>query len=225
VLTDETVALKLALVAFAATVTDAGTVTLVLLLDRLTLTPPLGAAAFTVTVQASVPDPVIEELVQVSALSTGVAAAVVVPVSATSRGDPVALLAMESEALNVPAAAGLSSTEIVQLAPAASELPQVVVGEMNDAMLVPVKLLVPSVTVDVPVFFTVTTCGAVATPKALEGKLRLAGDTVTVATPVQLPLKATTEVVPVTLLLLAIVSPPVTVPVAVGLNCTVRASD
>jgi hypothetical protein len=58
VVTDETVAEKLALLAPAATVTDEGTVTAELLLDRLTANPPLAAAVFRVTVQVSVPEPV-----------------------------------------------------------------------------------------------------------------------------------------------------------------------
>ena len=45
------VALKVAVVAPAATVTDAGTVSKVLLLARVTLDPPVGAAVFKVTVQ------------------------------------------------------------------------------------------------------------------------------------------------------------------------------
>ena len=53
----------------AGTVTKAGTVTEALLLERFTVSPPLGAAPFSVTVQASVPDPAIDELAQVSALS------------------------------------------------------------------------------------------------------------------------------------------------------------
>lgn len=48
---------KLALVAPAATVTDAGTLTAALLLDRFTVAPPSGAAALSVTAQASVPGP------------------------------------------------------------------------------------------------------------------------------------------------------------------------
>jgi hypothetical protein len=61
-----------ALVALAGTVTVAGNVTAALLLARLTLNPPLAAAAFSVTVQASVPDPVMDVLLQESAVSTGV---------------------------------------------------------------------------------------------------------------------------------------------------------
>jgi hypothetical protein len=70
-LTEETVAVKLALVAPAATVTEAGTVTALLLLARLTANPPLAAAVFSVTVQLSVPAAVIDPLAQLSALSTG----------------------------------------------------------------------------------------------------------------------------------------------------------
>ena len=44
------VAVKVAEVAAAATVTDAGTVRVELLLDRLTLAPPLGAACVRITV-------------------------------------------------------------------------------------------------------------------------------------------------------------------------------
>lgn len=71
VLTDETVAVKLPVVDPAATVTEAGTVTAESLLARLTTKPPLAAAVLNVTVQLSVPAPVIDPLVQLSALSTG----------------------------------------------------------------------------------------------------------------------------------------------------------
>ena len=49
------VALKLAEVAAGATVTDAGTVRVGLVLVRVTVTPPAGAAWFSVTVQTLVP--------------------------------------------------------------------------------------------------------------------------------------------------------------------------
>jgi len=53
--TAETAAVKLAVVAPEATVTEAGTATEVLLLASETAWPPLGAAPLNVTVQASVP--------------------------------------------------------------------------------------------------------------------------------------------------------------------------
>ena len=73
VLTADTVAEKLALVAPAATVTDAGTDTAELLLARFAANPPLPAAALSVTVQLSVPAPVMEPLVQVRPERAGVA--------------------------------------------------------------------------------------------------------------------------------------------------------
>jgi len=71
VLTEDTVAVKPAVVAPAATVTLAGTTTAVLLLARLTARPPLGAAAFSVTVQLSVPAAVIDALAQLNPLKIG----------------------------------------------------------------------------------------------------------------------------------------------------------
>ncbi len=74
VLTEETVAVKLALFAPDGTVIVAGTATALLLLVRLTATPPLGAAAFSVAVQLSVPAAFIDALLQVTALNTGTTA-------------------------------------------------------------------------------------------------------------------------------------------------------
>jgi hypothetical protein len=63
-LTAAIVAVKGALCAPEATVTEPGTATALLLLARLTTNPPLGAAAVNVTVQLSLPAPLIEELEQ-----------------------------------------------------------------------------------------------------------------------------------------------------------------
>ena len=71
VLTAVIVAVKVPVFDPLATVTVAGTVTAELLLARLTLNPALPAVAFNVTVQLSVPAPVIEPLVQLSALNPG----------------------------------------------------------------------------------------------------------------------------------------------------------
>jgi hypothetical protein len=64
VLTDDTVAVNPVLVEVAGTVTEEGSVTALLLLERLTTAPPLGADPVNVTVHASVPAPVMDELVQ-----------------------------------------------------------------------------------------------------------------------------------------------------------------
>ena len=102
-LTDEMVAMKLAVVDPAATVAEPGTAAAVLLLARLTANPPLGAAAFSVTVQLSVPAPVIEPLTQVSALNTGT------PVPNCSEKVFVTLLAL---AVNVTVWAELTADTV-----------------------------------------------------------------------------------------------------------------
>jgi hypothetical protein len=68
VATDETVAMNAALVALAGIETAAGTVTAELLLDRLMLCPLLGAGDASFAVQESVPDPVMDALLQESVL-------------------------------------------------------------------------------------------------------------------------------------------------------------
>ena len=60
---------KLAVLDPVGIVTDAGKETVLLLLDRATLKPPVGAAAVSDTVQVSVPAPVMLELWQDSVLS------------------------------------------------------------------------------------------------------------------------------------------------------------
>ena len=57
--TDVPLAVKVAVVAPAATVTDAGTVRLALLLETATAAPPLGADPLRVTAQVEVPGVVI----------------------------------------------------------------------------------------------------------------------------------------------------------------------
>jgi hypothetical protein len=79
--TDDTVAVNPALLALAGTTTVAGTVTAALLLVKDTLKPPLPAGPLSVTVQASLPAPVIDALLQDSALKVaGPAVPVPVPV-------------------------------------------------------------------------------------------------------------------------------------------------
>jgi hypothetical protein len=107
VITGETVALKAAVVAPVATVTEAGTVTAVLSLDRLTTSPPVGAAAFTVTWQASVAAPAMELLVQVTSVGTGVP----VPLSAiVSVGFVDVWVVTVNVPVTAPAAVGANLT-------------------------------------------------------------------------------------------------------------------
>ena len=71
-LTAFTLAVKDAVVADSATVTDDGTVTARLLLARAIVNPPAGAAWVSVTVQISEPEPVKLPLLQVRVLSVAV---------------------------------------------------------------------------------------------------------------------------------------------------------
>jgi hypothetical protein len=67
--TDNTLAVNPAMLAFAGTISMAGTVTAGLLLARLTAWPPLPAGVISVTVQGSLPDPVMNALLQANALT------------------------------------------------------------------------------------------------------------------------------------------------------------
>ena len=94
VLTDDTVAVNAALVALAGITTDAGTLTALLLLERLTLSPLLEAAELNVTVQASVPEPVIDAVLQERPDKVAAAAAPL-PVR------PTAVVGLEDELLEI----------------------------------------------------------------------------------------------------------------------------
>jgi len=59
----------------------------------------------------------------------------------------------------VPPATGLKVTEIVQLAPAATELPQVLVGEKS-----PLAVMLETVNEALPVLVSVTVCAALLVP-------------------------------------------------------------
>lgn len=74
-LTEATFAVKAALVAAAGTVTELGIVTAALLVPSPTLNPPVGAGPDKLSVHGSAIDPVIEVLLQDSALTAGVAVA------------------------------------------------------------------------------------------------------------------------------------------------------
>jgi hypothetical protein len=106
--------------------------------------------------------------------------AVAVPFKATSCGEPVALSETASEAEREPATVGLNSIETVQVALAA-RLPEQVVADLTKVLaFVPVTVSEVSVTAVEPVFLIVTNCAALPEPTEVEGKLRLAGATLTV---------------------------------------------
>jgi hypothetical protein len=155
VLTEETVAEKLAVVAPAATVTEAGTVTDELLLARLTENPPVAAAAFSATVQASVAAPVTEELEQEIPVNAGTP----VPLREMAAVPLVEeLLAMVSVPLAAPAAVGSNWTVSV-----AVWLGFSVSGKVapETEKPVPVSVAELTVTAAVPVEDSVTDCEVV----------------------------------------------------------------
>lgn len=109
VVTEATVAVKAAVVAPGGTVTDPGTVTALSLLRRLIGRPPVPAAEFRVTEQASVPEPVKEPVAQLSPLSTpGVARPVPLRLMVAVPGDALSLKVMIP--LAVPVTVGAKVT-------------------------------------------------------------------------------------------------------------------
>jgi hypothetical protein len=152
VLTAETVAEKAAPVAPAGTVTVAGTVTAELLLARFTVNPPLAAATFTATVQASLPAPVMDEFAQESAVNTGTP----VPLKLTTVDAPVEeLLPRVSCPVAAPAAVGSNCTESAVVSPGFK-----VTGKLPPDIVKPVPATVAELMVRAaaPVEVRVRTC-------------------------------------------------------------------
>lgn len=150
------VAVKNALEAPACTVTVAGTVNAVLLLDRFTATPPAGAGALSETVQLSVPAPTMVERLQNRPLREP-AAASPVPLRLTTTDPPAgASDVMDSEPVAAPAVCGPKFTWTVTALPGLR-----VIGNPGPVMEKPAPLTVAAVTVSgaLPVENTVTDCG------------------------------------------------------------------
>ena len=83
------------------------------------------------------------------------------PVKLTMWGEPVALSVMPTEPDRLPAADGLKMTETVQLAPAATLTPQVLVW-LKSAALVPVIATLVMDNAALPEFETVMVWAALA---------------------------------------------------------------
>ncbi len=101
--TAPTLAVNVALVDVAGTVTDAGTVTELLLLASPTVTPPVGAEPESATVHESDNDPVMDVVPHVNPLTVG-ASAVPVPLKLTVAVG--AVLAIESDPVTELAVVG-----------------------------------------------------------------------------------------------------------------------
>ena len=81
---------------------------------------------------------------------------------------------MDTAALRLPVAEGLKVTAMLQCAPAATELPQVLVCVKSFA-LEPVTLMPEIVSAALPVLVSVTLCAALVVPVAWLAKARLVG--------------------------------------------------
>jgi hypothetical protein len=150
------VAVKNAVMAPAGTVTVAGTVKAVLLLDTVTASPPAGAAAVSVTVQASLPAPVIVPLWQNSALNVP-AAASPVPLRLTVAVPFVgALLTTVNDPVAAPAVVGSNFTCTVTALPGFRVTGKVWPAMENPAPAAVAELIVKAA---VPEETSVTYCG------------------------------------------------------------------
>jgi len=85
------------------------------------------------------------------------------PLRVTVCGLPVVLSVMVMAAVRLPAAPGMNLTLMVQLAPAATEVPQVLVWA-NSLLLVPVMAMLETFSAPVPLLVNVTVCAVAATP-------------------------------------------------------------
>ena len=151
-LTDTTVAVKLAVVAPEATVTEAGTVTAELLLATPTAKPPLAAATFSVTVQLSVPAAVIDVSPQLKSLNTGVPD----PLRLTTVDVPLdELLVKVNEPVSAPAAVGSNCTVSVAVEFGAKSQRE---GRSRNGEAGPATVAALMVTATVPVEDRVTVC-------------------------------------------------------------------
>lgn len=95
------------------------------------------------------------------------------PVRATVCGLPAALSVMVSVPVLLPRALGVIVTLMLQLAPAATEVPHVLVCAKSP-LLVPVIAMLLMVSAASPLLVSVTVCAALATPRS--ANVRLVGD-------------------------------------------------
>lgn len=142
VVTVETVAVNAALVDPADTVTEAGTVTALLLLVSVTASPPDAAADVRLTVQASVPAPVIELLVQETAFSVPLVDCPVPLRLITAVPLVEELLVIVSEPLAAPAVVGSKVTVNVTFCPGVRVTGKLAPETLNPAPVTAAALMV-----------------------------------------------------------------------------------
>jgi len=139
-----------------------------------------------------------------------------VPVRLTVCGLPLALSVMLTEAVRVPGAEGVNLTLIVQLPPAATELPHVLVCAKSLAF-VPVTARLVMLKLAFPVLLRVMGCTALVVPRVWLPKVRLVAVRLTTGA-VPVPVRLTVCGLP--LALSVMLTEAVRVPGAVGVNLT-----
>jgi hypothetical protein len=97
------------------------------------------------------------------------------PVRAIICGLPLALSVMATEAVRLPEEAGVNVTLIVQLPPAATEAPQVLVAVKSPG-LAPVTAMLAMFNDALPVSFRVTDCAELVVPRFWLPKARVLAD-------------------------------------------------
>lgn len=167
IVTDDMVDIKLALVAPEATVTEVGTETAEMLLESATVSPPEPAGAVRITVQLSVPAPVIESLIHVRPLSAPGAVSPV-PLSTTVRVSLPVVSVIDP--VCVPGTIGANCSSKLWLFPPAMDT--VPLLGCTSEKYCPAICGLESCTAEEPLFVTntlaVAVCPTATDPKAIE---------------------------------------------------------
>jgi hypothetical protein len=153
--------------------------------------------------------------------TTGTAGAVPDPLSVAVCGDPVALSATETVAAKLATEPGVNVTEIVHIAPAASDSPQVFVSAKSLEFAPPI-VIPEMVSAALPVFDSVSICALDVTPDATLPKLSVPGESVAVGAAAAVPDPCSVMLEGLARALLATLIDPVCGPLAVGVNVTVN---
>ena len=142
-----------------------------------------------------------------------------VPVRVAVCGLPVALSVAATVAVRVPEAAGVNVTLIVQLAPAATDVPHVLLSAKSPP-LVPVTAILVMLKAALPVFESVIAWAALVVPTFWLANVNEVGDRDAVEVDVETPEPVRAAVCGLPVALSVTVTVAVLVPDAVGLNVT-----
>jgi hypothetical protein len=139
---------------------------------------------------------------------------VAVPLKATDCGEPLALSVIVSVPVRLPAVVGVKVTEMVQFAPAATELPQVCVSAKSpDAAIEVIE------SAAVPGLVRIVVCAALVVPVVCDVKVRADGESIIPGVGA-IPVPFNTTIWGELGALSVMVTVPVRLPAAVGVNVT-----